>query len=150
MKSYTYDNNGNILTTADSNGTTIRTYDEFNRVLTKTVSNICTNLYEYNFIDGIDIASSMISLRERYTFRSFKIWLSKSNDSRISLMHICVVMAVCKSAPCFSRAKFRIISFCAAIHPKRKPGQRIFENVPVKITWPFLSIDSKEGSSSPS
>jgi RHS repeat-associated protein len=49
--SYTYDNNGNQLKMIDSTGTTERTYDEQNRVKTKTVPVIGQTNYSY---DGIE------------------------------------------------------------------------------------------------
>ncbi len=57
--SYTYDNDGNQLTMEDATGTTSRTYDEFGRVLTKTVPVIDkgkydTVNYEYDIITGVD------------------------------------------------------------------------------------------------
>lgn len=49
--SYTYDNNGNQLTITDSTGITERTYDEENKVLTKTVPYIGTISYEYDILE---------------------------------------------------------------------------------------------------
>jgi len=51
---YTYDGNGNQLTMADSTGTTVRTYDALNRVLTKAVPNIGTSTYGYDIISGVE------------------------------------------------------------------------------------------------
>jgi YD repeat-containing protein len=51
--SYTHDDNGNPLTITDSTGTTIRTYDEQNRVTSKTVPNMGTVTYEYDIIEGV-------------------------------------------------------------------------------------------------
>lgn len=50
---YTYDKAGNLLTMEDSTGVTIRTYDELGRVLTKTVPNIGTILFDYDIKDSI-------------------------------------------------------------------------------------------------
>lgn len=47
---YTYDNNGNQLTLTDGTGTTERTYDAENRVLTKTVPGIGTITYQYDIL----------------------------------------------------------------------------------------------------
>jgi len=44
----TYDNNGNKLTMTDTTGTTIRSYDEFNRVTVKTVPNVGSTIFEYD------------------------------------------------------------------------------------------------------
>ena len=52
--SFTYDDNGNQLTMTDSTGTTIRTYDELGRVLTKTVPDIGTSYFQYDIISGMD------------------------------------------------------------------------------------------------
>jgi len=49
---YTYDNNGNQLTITDSTGTTARTYDAENRVLTKTVPDIGTITYQYDILEA--------------------------------------------------------------------------------------------------
>ncbi len=46
--SYTYDDNGNQLTMTDSTGTTVRTYDDFNRVLTKSVPGV-TGGFTYTY-----------------------------------------------------------------------------------------------------
>lgn len=45
---YTYDKNGNQLTMTDATGTTARTYDELNRVLTKSVPKLGTSVYRYD------------------------------------------------------------------------------------------------------
>jgi len=42
------------LTVTDATGTTTRTYDELNRVLTKTVPNIGESEYVYDIITGVD------------------------------------------------------------------------------------------------
>ncbi len=52
--SYGYDGNGNQLAITDSSGTTTRTYDEENRVLTKTVSDIGTISYKYDITSGVE------------------------------------------------------------------------------------------------
>ena len=52
--SFTYDDNGNQLTMTDSTGTTVRTYDELGRVLTKTVPDIGTTYFQYDIISGMD------------------------------------------------------------------------------------------------
>lgn len=52
--SYTYDNNGNPLTMTDSTGITTRTYDQLNRVITKTVPGIGTTAYLYDIIEGVE------------------------------------------------------------------------------------------------
>lgn len=53
MVSYTYDNNGNQLTITDSTGTTVRTYDHLNRVLTKEVPGFGKCEYSYdNIVSG--------------------------------------------------------------------------------------------------
>ncbi|MDP4144966.1 MAG: right-handed parallel beta-helix repeat-containing protein, partial [Bacillota bacterium] len=52
--SFTYDNNDNKLSTADATGTTIRTYDELNRVTSKTVPDIGKATYVYDIITGVD------------------------------------------------------------------------------------------------
>ena len=52
--SFTYDNNSNQLTVTDSTGTTVRAYDELNRVTLKTVPNIGTVYYEYDIINGVE------------------------------------------------------------------------------------------------
>lgn len=49
---YTYDGNGNQLTMTDSTGTTTRTYDEENRVLSKQVPEIGTTTFEYDILEG--------------------------------------------------------------------------------------------------
>jgi len=43
--SYTYDNNGNQLSMTDSSGTTRRTYDEMNRVISKSVPKLGTSTF---------------------------------------------------------------------------------------------------------
>jgi len=50
--SYTYDCNGNLLAITDDRGETVRTYDELNRVTSKTVPDIGTVEYEYDIITG--------------------------------------------------------------------------------------------------
>ncbi|MEF2246470.1 S8 family serine peptidase [Paenibacillus sp. IITD108] len=50
---YTYDKNGNQLKMTDSTGTTSRTYDEFNRVITKTVPKLGTTIFQYDRIEGL-------------------------------------------------------------------------------------------------
>jgi YD repeat-containing protein len=52
--SYVYDNNGNRLSITDSTGVTTRTYDELNRVLTKSVPNVGITAFEYDIIDGVE------------------------------------------------------------------------------------------------
>jgi RHS repeat-associated protein len=47
--SYTYDNNGNVLTMTDGTGVTEREYDAFNRTISKTVPNIGESIYDYDF-----------------------------------------------------------------------------------------------------
>ncbi len=49
---YTYDNNGNQFNMTDSTGTTTRTYDELNRVTTKTVPGIGKSTFIYDKIDN--------------------------------------------------------------------------------------------------
>lgn len=51
--SYTYDYNGNQLTMTDSTGTTTRTYDSLNRVLTKTVPVIGTTTFANDITSGL-------------------------------------------------------------------------------------------------
>ncbi|USB32579.1 S8 family serine peptidase [Paenibacillus sp. YPG26] len=51
--SYTYDNNDNPLTVSDKTGTTIRTYDELNRTITKSVPKLGTNTYQYDDTMGL-------------------------------------------------------------------------------------------------
>ncbi|QSX04825.1 S8 family serine peptidase [Sedimentibacter sp. zth1] len=53
LKSYTYDNNGNLLTMTDSTGTTTRIYDEQNRVTAKTVPVIGQTIYQYDVPSNI-------------------------------------------------------------------------------------------------
>lgn len=53
MNSYTYDANGNQLTMTDATGTTSRTYDGLNRVITKSVPKIGTSVFEYDITDGL-------------------------------------------------------------------------------------------------
>ncbi len=53
-KSYTYDNNGNQITITDNTGTTKRTYDELNRVTSKSVPEIGTAVYKYDITKGIN------------------------------------------------------------------------------------------------
>jgi RHS repeat-associated protein len=50
---YTYDSNGNQLTVTDATGTTVRTYDKFNRVLTKQVPNIGVTNFTYDITDNL-------------------------------------------------------------------------------------------------
>ncbi len=52
--SYTYDNNGNQLTMTDETGTTIRVYDELNRVTSKTVPHIGTTTFQYDIIENVE------------------------------------------------------------------------------------------------
>jgi len=52
--SYTYDDNNNQLSASDSTGTTTRTYDELNRVTTKSVPGMGSNTYLYDITDGVD------------------------------------------------------------------------------------------------
>ncbi|GEM_PF-6751925 len=54
---YTYDANGNMLTMTDGEGTTLRTYDELGRVLTKTVPGIGTVSYTYDIRTGAEEGS---------------------------------------------------------------------------------------------
>ena len=54
---YTYDRNGNMLTMTDSTGTTTRTYDELNRVTSKTVPGIGKSLFVYDKIDNSEKSS---------------------------------------------------------------------------------------------
>ncbi|MBD3920227.1 S8 family serine peptidase [Paenibacillus sp. PR3] len=51
--SYTYDNNGNMLTMKDATGTTTRTYDERNRNITKSVPKLGTSTYRYDVVTGL-------------------------------------------------------------------------------------------------
>jgi len=51
---YTYDANGNMLTMTDGEGTTLRTYDELGRALTKTVPGIGTVSYTYDIRTGAE------------------------------------------------------------------------------------------------
>ncbi|MCM1567226.1 MAG: S8 family serine peptidase [Dehalobacter sp.] len=46
--SFTYDGNNNLLTMTDTTGKTARTYDELNRVLTKTLEGLGANTYQYD------------------------------------------------------------------------------------------------------
>jgi RHS repeat-associated protein len=51
---YTYDNNGNILTNkVNGTDTTTRTYDAFNRTISKTVPIIGTSTYDYDITDDV-------------------------------------------------------------------------------------------------
>jgi len=50
---YTYDSNGNIVTTTDESGTTTRAYDALNRVISKTVSGIGQTRYLYDVTSGV-------------------------------------------------------------------------------------------------
>lgn len=52
--SYTYDNNGNVISMSDETGTTTRAYDSLNRVVRKTVPNIGTSIFEYDIISGVE------------------------------------------------------------------------------------------------
>lgn len=51
---YTYDNNGNQLTISDATGTTVRTYDALNRVVSKRVPDIGESKYNYDITEGMD------------------------------------------------------------------------------------------------
>lgn len=51
---YIYDNNNNILTITNSEGTTTRTYSELNRTTSKTVPYIGKTTYTYDVVDGIE------------------------------------------------------------------------------------------------
>ncbi len=57
--SYTYDNNSNQLTITDITGTTERTYDEQNRVLTKTVPGFGTTTFTYDGDEGSGLYSEI-------------------------------------------------------------------------------------------
>jgi RHS repeat-associated protein len=52
--SYTYDNVGNRLTVTDRTGVTTRVYDDFGRVISKTVPNIGTSTYVYDINNGLE------------------------------------------------------------------------------------------------
>ena len=47
----------------------------------------------------------------------------------------------CKSVPCLTNTYLRIISLSPAIQPIRKPGQNIFEKLPVHKIFPASSKD---------
>ena len=49
---YTYDGNGNKLAMIDSTGVTARSYDELNRVVTKSLSYLGTTSFEYDILDA--------------------------------------------------------------------------------------------------
>ena len=52
--SYTYDGNGNPLAIIDNTGTTTRTYDELNRVVTKEVPGADKTTYMYDSTEGLE------------------------------------------------------------------------------------------------
>lgn len=51
--SFAYDNNGNQLTMTDGTGTTVRTYDELNRVTSKNAPSIGKETYVYDIVKGM-------------------------------------------------------------------------------------------------
>jgi RHS repeat-associated protein len=51
--SFGYDNNGNQIRITDATGTTTRTYDELNRVISKSVPTVGTIVYKYDIVSGI-------------------------------------------------------------------------------------------------
>ena len=53
MSSYTYDSNGNVLSSTNSEGAITRTYDELGRVLTKSVPSIGQTAFTYDIISGV-------------------------------------------------------------------------------------------------
>ncbi|TYQ14885.1 UNVERIFIED_CONTAM: RHS repeat-associated protein [Acetivibrio alkalicellulosi] len=70
--SYTYDDNGNMLTVTDSTGTTVRTYDELSRVTSKTVPYIGKITYLYDIIveDGL-LAETLTDPKGNITTKVF-------------------------------------------------------------------------------
>ena len=58
-------------------------------------------------------------------------------------------MLHCKSVPCLTSTYLRIISLSPAIQPIRKPGQNIFEKLPVHRIFPASSKDFIDGKDSP-
>lgn len=71
---YTYDNNGNMLSITDNTGTTTFTYDELNRVLTKKSPDIDTITYIYDIISNMPdgfIAEEIIDPKGNITRKMF-------------------------------------------------------------------------------
>ena len=77
----TYDANGNKLTMTDESGTTTRTYDSQNRVLTKTVPNIGTSTYQYDITTGVsegEVAEKTTDPKQNVTTKTY------DNNNRLS------------------------------------------------------------------
>lgn len=77
----TYDANGNKLTMTDESGTTTRTYDSQNRVLTKTVPNIGTSTYQYDITTGVsegEVAEKTTDPKQNVTIKTY------DNNNRLS------------------------------------------------------------------
>ena len=70
----TYDGNGNKLTMQDESGTTTRTYDALNRVLTKDVPNMGTTTYQYDITSGVasgQVAEKAIDPKQNITVKTY-------------------------------------------------------------------------------
>lgn len=72
--SQSYDGNGNKLTMQDTSGTTVRTYDALNRVLTKEVPNMGTSTYQYDITSGVPtgyVAEKMTDPKQNETIKVY-------------------------------------------------------------------------------
>jgi hypothetical protein len=77
------------------------------------------------------IARTITSRRSRYTSRIRSTWAAMNAASfATSYATIWVIVAVCRSAGCLASTNRSKISPGATIHASRKPGARVFENVP--------------------
>ncbi|MDQ6423102.1 S8 family serine peptidase [Paenibacillus sp. LHD-117] len=80
---YTYDANGNQLTMTDSTGTTSRTYDELNRVVTKSVPKMGTSVFHYDVMDELFPGYSVEKTVDVKNNETLKVY---DNANRLSIV----------------------------------------------------------------
>ncbi|WDV44826.1 S8 family serine peptidase [Clostridiaceae bacterium M8S5] len=74
LKAYEYDKNSNLLKVTDERGITTFTYDEENRMLTKSIPAIGTLAYEYDIIESVEtgeVKQKIIAPKGKETLKTF-------------------------------------------------------------------------------